>query len=42
MRSRLHNIPLETQALPKKEVSLSPTGATRRATGGFALEDNPT
>lgn len=40
MRSRLHNIPLETQALPKQEVSLSPTGATRRATGGFALIDS--
>ncbi len=40
MRSRSRSISLETKAPIKQEVSLSPTVATRRATGAFALIDS--
>jgi len=40
VRSRSRSISLETKAPIKQEVSLSPTVATRRATGAFALIDS--
>ncbi len=40
MRPRSRSISLETKAPIKQEVSLSPTVATRRATGAFALIDS--
>ena len=40
MRSRSHSISLNSQAVLKQEMSLSPRVATKRATGGFALIDS--